>query len=345
MLANRNSHFKKMQQKTQLLHAHQKADLEQALYLLQQGELVAVPTETVYGLAGDASNLDALHKIFIAKNRPTSHPLIVHIASPEKLGLWAKDIPPEAMLLARHFWPGPLTLLLKKADPVNTVVSGGLPTIALRVPQHPTLLALLHALDKGLAAPSANPHKKISPTMASHVMEGLSGKIAAVLDAGPCTIGLESTIVDLTRDVPTVVRPGPITPSQLEAVLQAPVRILSAPTTRVAGNMRVHYQPHTPTSLMSLTEIQYHLACPEHQEKRFAVMHYSASFTDTRVHREKMPSEKSLYAQKLYSTLHALDKQGFYAILIEQPPEAPLWDDIIDRLSKACARGNTSCIP
>jgi L-threonylcarbamoyladenylate synthase len=326
-------------QKTLLLTPASQDDLALALSLLKKGELVAVPTETVYGLAADAKNPEAVRKIFAAKNRPATHPLIVHIASPTALGEWAEHIPSVAWTLAQHFWPGPLTLLLNKAPGVNTIVTGGLSTIAVRVPQHATLLALLKQLDTGLAAPSANVHKKISPTTAAHVMAGLSGKIAAVIDAGPCAIGLESTIVDVTGDIPTILRPGPITASMIEAVLQRPVQAHRTHTHHVAGNMAVHYQPQTPALLLSLEAITAYLALPENQDKTFALMHYSPwTGIAPLIKLHKMPCEKAAYAKVLYNTLHTLDQQNVAQILIEKPPQSCEWSDVWDRLSKATHR-------
>ena len=193
--------------------------VNQAVQLLQQGECVALPTETVYGLAADAANAQAVDKIFAAKGRPKNHPLIVHIPDVSHLEKWAADIPATAYALAEQFWPGPLTLLLKKAPHVDGVVTGGLDTIALRVPAHPLFLSVLAQLDSGLAAPSANRYKQLSPTIAEQVSKGLQGRIAAVLDGGPCAHGLESTIVDLVSDLPRILRAGPITKQQLDVAL------------------------------------------------------------------------------------------------------------------------------
>lgn len=321
---------------TLLLKADSERDRKRAIDLLRQGELVALPTETVYGLAADARNIHAVNKIFAAKNRPNSHPLIVHIDSLEKLTQWATDISPLAFTLAQHFWPGPLTLLCKKASHVNTVVTGGLDTIALRVPLHPTFREILKQLDTGLAAPSANPHKKISPTTADHVMSGLSGKIAAVLDGGPCTIGVESTIVDVTGDVPRILRPGPITQKMLEEVLQQPVETLFNHAEKVAGNMAIHYRPTTATFLMTLDSLKEFIHLPENQHKIIAVMHYSLWHNKSQnVITQQVSALKQEYAQNLYKILHELDALQADCILIELPPSTPEWSDIHDRLSKA----------
>lgn len=328
-----------MNEKTKLLSADKKEDIATALLLLKQGFLVAVPTETVYGLAADARNAEAVKKIFMAKNRPPNHPLIVHIASFEKITDWAKDISSLAIILAKKFWPGPLTLLFNKKDSVDDIVTGGLETIALRVPQHPVLLELLNVLDTGLAAPSANPHKRISPTTAEHVIDGLSGKIAAVLDGGPCMIGLESTIVDLTGEIPRILRPGPITKKMLEDALQMSVIDECSHSVKVAGNMLVHYQPYTKTLLMTLDGIKSYILLPENKNKIFGIMHYSDFSSDSEYLRlQKMPVDKGGYARLMYKTLHDLDTINAYQILVETPPDDEQWNDIFDRLSKAATR-------
>ncbi len=327
-----------MQQKTKLLQAHSPKDIATAIALLKDGQIVAVPTETVYGLAADAKNPDAVRNIFVAKGRPASHPLIVHIASCAKIHEWADHISPLASILAKQFWPGPLTLLLHKKPTVNDVVTGGLPTIALRVPQHPLLLEILETLDTGLAAPSANQHKRLSPTTAQHVMDGLAGNIAAVLDGGPCSFGLESTIVDLTGSTPTILRPGPITQQMLEDTLGMVVLAPEHHTEHVAGNMVVHYQPRTQTVLMPLRALQEYLLAPENSTKKLAIMHYSSiSLKATNVLFQVMPQDKAAYARAMYQVLHQLDKAGVEQILIETPPNNIAWRDVLDRLTKASA--------
>ncbi len=231
--------------KTQLLSAQCSTDLTQAAALLKAGEQVAVPTETVYGLAADASNPDAVAGIFTAKGRPANHPLIVHLGDVASITEWATGIPDEAYKLAKAFWPGPMTLLLPRAEHVSPVVTGGLDSIGLRVPAQPVLLDLLATHQLAVAAPSANPYKKLSPTTAEQVIHGLGGKIAAVIDGGPCQHGLESTIVDLTQRPFRVLRAGPITASELSAVLGETVEAPVQHDTVVPGNVGSHYQPNT----------------------------------------------------------------------------------------------------
>ncbi len=326
-----------MKKETKLLNASYPEDIDIAVCFLQEGELVAVPTETVYGLAANAQNPEAVKKIFIAKNRPDNHPLIVHIASSEDLSQWAENVSPQAIILAKHFWPGPLTLVLKKADCVSDVITGGLKTIAIRVPQNLVLLEILRRISTGLAAPSANLHKRISPTTAQHVMTSLAGKIAAVLDDGPCTIGLESTIVDMTSPTPKIVRPGPITQKMLEDVLQLPVVAPSTHTNAVPGNMLIHYQPQTETSLMSTEAIKDYVTTPKNKNKKYAVMHFSPlTFAEnSNIILQKMPLAKACYAAMMYKTMHELDALGIDEIIIETPPQTDDWQDICDRLFKA----------
>lgn len=332
-----------MHQETKLLQANKKEDVLIAADLLRASELVAVPTETVYGLAADAKNPEAVQKIFVAKGRPLNHPLIVHISSFEKINYWVQEVSPLAKVIAERFWPGPITLLFKKAEHISPVVTGGLDTIAIRIPKNTVLLELLDILDTGLAAPSANPHKRISPTTAEHVLDGLSGKIAAVLDAGPCGVGVESTILDLTCKTPTILRQGPITQAMLEDVLQVPVKIAQDHSSRVAGNMKEHYQPHTKALLMTFKEIQEYILSPKNRDQMFAVMHYSefenvVKNESTNTAFQKMPFDKKDYARIMYKTLHDLDAMQVDQILIEEPPKKDHWGDVWDRLSKATAK-------
>lgn len=204
---------------TQILDLCSPLDCDKAAKLLLEGELVAIPTETVYGLAADAQNKEAINKIFEVKQRPSTHPLIVHIADVLELKKWALDIPEIAYALAKAYWPGPLTIVLKKAANVGAEISGGLETIAIRVPNQPKLLEMMKQHDLALVAPSANPHKKLSPTKADHVYKSLHGRIPAVLDGGVCAVGLESTILDLTQENPIILRKGPITKDDLEKIL------------------------------------------------------------------------------------------------------------------------------
>ncbi len=324
---------------TRVLHADRAEDRAEAVRLLRAGRLVAVPTETVYGLAGDAANPDAVRAIFAAKGRPTNHPLIVHLASADRMPRWARDIPPTAWRLAEAFWPGPLTLLLHKSETAPTEATGGRPTIGLRVPAHPVLQEMLTALDGGLAAPSANPYQRLSPTTAEQVLRGLDGRIDAVLDGGPCAVGLESTIVDLTGPVPRIVRAGPITRAQIEAALGAPVELPERHDAAVPGNVAVHYRPHTPLRVIASDALRERLATLK-AEARIAVAHHSVDLVlpDAGiVAHMRLPADKAGYAHDLYSVLHALDAAAADAIWLERPPDDENWRDIHDRLSKAAS--------
>ena len=310
-------------------------DQDAAAKLLQAGELVAVPTETVYGLAADASNPQAVAKIFIAKGRPANHPLIVHIGDLAQLNNWARDIPPQALLLAKAFWPGPLTLLLAKADHVSPVVTGGKDSIGIRMPAHPVLLALLQRTGLAVAAPSANPYKKLSPTSALQVMAGLDGRIAAVLDGGDCSVGLESTIVDLTSAQPQVLRAGPISAAELETVLGVPVSVPKSHNVAVPGNVKAHYQPGKPLKIFSKAEL---LSTLQQSTDAVICLYQSAEFTDLALpHCRKLPQDKAGYARLLYRSLFEADAMPGSQIYLEQPPQTPEWDDVNDRLRRACS--------
>ena len=238
-------------------------DIQRAVALLCQGELVALPTETVYGLGADALNPDAVAKIFTAKGRPSDHPLIVHLADAGQIMTWAREVPKDAIALARAFWPGPLTLILKRDESVPDLVTGGQDTVGLRVPNHPVALELLRAFGSGVAAPSANRFGRISPTTAEHVRQELGERVALILDGGACAVGLESTIVDLSRGVPVILRPGAIGADDIARVLGRRPRLRGefeaeaggaaeqGATPRVSGALAAHYAPRTPLELVA----------------------------------------------------------------------------------------------
>ncbi|MBD1584461.1 L-threonylcarbamoyladenylate synthase [Pseudoalteromonas sp. S16_S37] len=327
---------------TKILSTNDPQSLAAAYEHLLSGELVAIPTETVYGLAADASQPDAVSKIFAAKGRPADHPLIVHVESVDKLSHWASKVPKSAQLLAEAFWPGPLTVILPKAAHVSYVVTGGQDTVGLRVPNQPDVLALLARLNTGLAAPSANPYKRISPTTAEQVMFGLNKKIAAVLDGGPCEVGLESTILDLTGDVPTILRTGPITKSQIEAVLGCDVQLPKSHNVAVPGNVKAHYQPTKPVKLLASNSLLEQLTAHSTlSQNDIAVLYYSetltASLDETSAVQMKLSADKAGYAQNLYYALYQLDNADIKHIWIELPPEQEQWLDVLDRLSRAAA--------
>lgn len=318
---------------TQQLSATTPADIECAAQLLKQGQLVAIPTETVYGLAADATQPEAVKQIFSAKGRPANHPLIVHLGSAEQLCEWATDIADEAYQLAQAFWPGPLTMLLPKAEHVSPVVTGGLDTIGIRVPAHPVLLEILKNHRLAVAAPSANPYKKLSPTSAQQVLEGLNGKLAAVLDGGECQHGLESTIVDLTCKPFRVLRAGPITASELSAVLGQEVVQPQVHQVAVPGNVDSHYQPKTRLRVIDALENELATA----GNIKIALLHLSELQANEQRLLKPMPQDAKAYGQALYRSLAEVDKWGVDEIWLERPPQGETWLAVHDRLRRAAS--------
>jgi L-threonylcarbamoyladenylate synthase len=231
--------------KQKMIYPATKSNIEYAAKLLQCGELVAFPTETVYGLGADAKNPQAIAQVFTAKGRPQNHPLIVHLGDYSQLGDWVSNIPDAAKKLAQQFWPGPMTLILPRAVHVSTLITGGQDSIGIRIPHHPVALALLNEFGSGIVAPSANRFGHVSPTCAQHVQDELGDEIA-ILDGGACDIGVESTIIDLTSDQVRIVRPGIITASQIEHVIMQPVLFGANINLRVSGHLASHYAPLTP---------------------------------------------------------------------------------------------------
>jgi L-threonylcarbamoyladenylate synthase len=293
-------------------------DLDHALAVLRAGGLVAIPTETVYGLAADASNPGAVARIFAIKQRPVDHPLIVHIAAAERLGDWAASIPPAAAVLADACWPGPLTLLVPRAARVLDVVTGGLPTVGVRVPAHPLTLELLERFGGGLAAPSANRFGRVSPTTAEHVRADLGADVDFVLDGGPCPIGVESTIVDCTVDPPQVVRPGGIPSEHVAALLD---QVLGDPhgPSRAPGMLESHYAPRC----------RVVLATTPAEAQSLAAGRPGSEVLD----------EPDLvhYAHTLYSRLRDADDRHVRVVIAVLPPAIGLGHAIRDRLTKAAA--------
>ncbi|UOA09054.1 L-threonylcarbamoyladenylate synthase [Methylobacter sp. S3L5C] len=319
------------------------AAIEHAVKLLQQGRLVAFPTETVYGLGADAANPDAVRRIFKAKGRPADHPLIVHIASTDSLNDWAQSVPDSALKLAAQFWPGPLALILNKKPEVSSVVTGGQDTVGLRVPGHPVALSLLREFGGGIAAPSANRFCRISPTQAVHVEEELGNAVDLILDGGACQVGVESTIVDLSGTRPKLLRPGYITQFDIEAVLQTEMLVVSTQSgqtdsseQRAPGMMAVHYAPITVALLCPTERLPEMIQTLNFQNKKVGILAYSlkpAENTLTRLIR--MPKQADDYAQALYASLRDLDSLQLDIILVEQPPETAAWRAINDRIGKA----------
>ena len=356
------------------------AAIAAAAALLRAGELVGMPTETVYGLAADALDPEAVNKIFAAKGRPADHPLIVHLPSAEHLPQWAAAIPKDALALARAFWPGPLTLILKRTADVPDEVTGGQDTVGVRVPAHPVALALLRAFDGGLAAPSANRFGRISPTTAAHVQEELGERVALILDGGACEVGIESTILDFSRDVPEILRPGAIGPEDIARVIGRRPRVrgealpevdemvagqgragdASAAATRVvalaeatsgsvqsaprvSGALAAHYAPRTPLRLVEPALLVDEAVALAGEGSRVTVLaHSTADPQDARLTWRTLPADPAAYAQGLYASLRALDALGADFILIEALPGGPGWRAVADRLGRAAVGSGAS---
>jgi L-threonylcarbamoyladenylate synthase len=297
--------------------------VEAALAALRRGGLVALPTETVYGLAADASNERAVRAVFAAKGRPADHPLIVHLGSVAALADWAASVPPAAARLATTCWPGPLTVLVPKAAHVLPVVTGGRDTVGLRVPAHALALELLGRFGGGLAAPSANRFGRVSPTTAEHVRRDLGARVDVFLDGGPCPIGVESTIVDCTTDPAQVLRPGGISDEDIAALLDGALAEASGPS-RAAGMLASHYAP----------------ACRvELAESRAAADRAATAdaASGLRVDVIDGTADLATYARSLYASLRDADDRGLDVVVAVLPRPAGLGHAIRDRLSKAAA--------
>lgn len=316
--------------------------IKKAVNILHSGGLVAFPTETVYGLGADANNEAAIRKIFLAKERPFDHPLIVHIAKTAWLTQWACDVSPAAMKLASAFWPGPLTLILKKQPHVSPLVTGNQDTIGLRIPRHPVAQALLLAFGGGIAAPSANKFTHISPTTAEAVYEELGGSLDLILDGGSCEVGLESTIIDMSASVPTLLRPGMISASAIASVLGSAISVSkdSAEAPRSPGMHHLHYAPTTKTSLIETAAIPLFLQSLKPEDLPLALVLRSKLQNGQSEHIQvvNMPQAATDYAHDLYQTLRLLDNQKVKQIIIETVPDSLEWEAIRDRLNKASSR-------
>ena len=327
------------------------AGIERAVHALSHGGLVAMPTETVYGLAADAENESAVRAIFAAKGRPADHPVIVHVAAGDpvaSLDAWGAAVPEFARLLARAFWPGPLTLVVRRSARALDVVTGGQDTVGLRCPSHPWAQALLaaYAWRRGhaLAAPSANSFGRISPTTAAHVRADLgekpAGRVDVILDGGACPVGIESTIVDCSGRQPQLLRPGAVTRAQLEAALGRAIDAPSASAPRVSGSLPSHYAPRTPLELVDVAQMSARLAALG--ALRVAVLAPREVATDWLaqvVARCVAPESAQQYAHDLYSMLHTLDAASAERLLVARPPSGPQWEAVADRLQRAAAGG------
>jgi L-threonylcarbamoyladenylate synthase len=312
------------------------ADIQRAITLLNQGELVAIPTETVYGLAGNALQQEAVLKIFKTKNRPAFDPLIIHTNSLEKVKNFTKAIPEKAIHLAKRFWPGPLTLLLPKADHIPDLVTSGLPTVAVRIPQHPMSMELLEQIDYPLAAPSANPFGYISPTKASHVQDQLGDKIPYILDGGDCTIGVESTIIGFEEDQPVVYRLGGTSIEFIEAVI-GKVKILphSSSEPKAPGMLKSHYAPSKKVIVGNIDEL-----IKEFSPLETGILAFNQYYTHIPKENQfilTLSGDMDEAARNLFSSLRKLDDCNIKVILAEPVPDHGLGKAINDRLKRASA--------
>lgn len=315
--------------------------IHKAVDVLKRGGLLAFPTETVYGLGVDASNEAALKRLYQVKGRPQNHPVIVHIYSENQLSQWAIDIPEAAYTLAEHFWPGPLTMILKKSAQVSLLVTGGQESIGLRVPNHELALALLKEFGGGIAAPSANKFGKISPTQAKHVKLDLGEEVDFILNGGPCQVGVESTIIDLTQTPPVILRPGMITQTQIETCLGYPIGNKEAGKTekQVSGSLPSHYAPNTPVKLISPQALLEAVGACWVKKQKVGVMALSACppplNTKKFLQWVVLPQQPDAYARAMYTQLRYLDSKGLDVILVESVPDGLPWQAIQDRLTRA----------
>jgi L-threonylcarbamoyladenylate synthase len=331
-------------------------EINHAAQVLLQGGLVAFPTETVYGLGADAESREAVERIYQAKGRPSNHPVIVHVAPEADVSYWAASVPDEARVLIDAFWPGPLTLILKRAAHISDVVSGGQDSVGLRCPSHPVAQRLIRAFaagkpsgQGGIAGPSANKFGQVSPTQASHVRDEFPELVAAgmlILEGGASEVGIESTIIDLSRLSqgvgPVLLRPGYVTTKQISQVLEMPVSQPDAQAPRVSGALKSHYAPQTPIKLVTRTGIMSAaLQQLSHTTKKIVCVTHSI---DQALHPQieniewvSMPTQPEAYGYALYATLRALDQNHYAFMLWEDVPDSPEWLGIKDRLGRAAA--------
>lgn len=310
------------------------AEVQQAVEILRGGGLVAFPTETVYGLGADATNASAVERIYAVKGRPTTNPVIVHVADIERAKRYAADWPEAAQKLAERFWPGPLTLVLPKSPQIVEQVTAGLPTVGLRVPNHPLALSLLEAFDGAIGAPSANRSMRVSPTTADHVRDELGNDVELILDGGPCDVGIESTVLDLSSDKPCVLRPGMVTRAMIEEVIGPvatgnPIGDTRQPAL-APGQQVTHYAPRTPAFRFNLTQ------AVRISTDGVGMIDLAAidrpRFNETAI---TLPADPEQYARHFYAALRQLDRMDLKAIYVEMPPDSPAWTPVRDRIRRA----------
>jgi L-threonylcarbamoyladenylate synthase len=312
---------------------------------LRAGELVAFPTETVYGLGANALDGDAVARIFAAKGRPAYNPVIAHVADVPTAQALVTSWPDSAQLLVDRFWPGPLTLVLPaRLDVVPGIVRAGLSSVGVRIPSHPVALALLRAADRPIAAPSANRFTEVSPTTAEHVARGLGNRVSHILDGGPSSVGIESTVLDLSGSFPTLLRPGSISADELSDALGAPVEVLTSQPTGDApraapGMIDRHYAPHADVWLVGADDWDdVALALRDRAQRRTpghvcAILRTLRGWSDVGV--DRLPEDPVGFARALYAALHNADERGAGVVIIERPPEEPAWSAVRDRIERA----------
>jgi len=310
--------------------------IAKAVDLLRSGGLVALPTETVYGLGADAENELAVRRIFAAKGRPPSHPLIVHVLDATAAWSWTREFPEAAGRLAAAFWPGPLTLVLRRSGRAADAITGGQDTVALRAPGHPVMRQVLAAFGGGIAAPSANRFGRVSPTRAEHVRADLGDAVDLILDAGPCPIGIESTIVDVSGEHPGLLRPGAVSPEEIERVLGRPLG--AAPShVRAPGLLRSHYAPSASVELVAEEEIPGRAEALQREGRKVAVIAPGGSELPPGAREFPIAADSAGFARDLYATFREIDRQGFDIILVVSPPSSGLGWAIRDRLARAAS--------
>jgi L-threonylcarbamoyladenylate synthase len=308
-----------------------KSEIRKAAEILRAGGLVAFPTETVYGLGADAANEKAMVRLYAVKRRPSDHPVIVHFHSAAKAFFWAREVPEAAKELAELYWPGPLTLILKRSALAKDFVTGGQDNVGLRVPSHPVARELLKEFRGGIAAPSANRFGLVSPTTAAHVREDLGKDVDLVLEGGASEVGIESTILDLSGRAPVLLRPGHISRDELEGIIGA-IEEADPSSPRHPGGRERHYAPRTPAHMVPAHALDKEIS---RMKERVAVLAFSRP--DERVdYWLRMPREPQAYAQRLYAALRELDTAGCERIVVEAPPDSAEWSAVRDRLKRAC---------
>jgi L-threonylcarbamoyladenylate synthase len=317
-------------------------DIIRAVEALRRGRLVAFPTETVYGLGADAASTEALSRLYTVKGRPPDHPVIVHVAAPDALDEWARRVPAAARRLAVEIWPGPLTIVLKRSDRVPDAVTGGGDTVGVRVPDQKVALALLREFGGGIAAPSANRFGRVSPTTAEHVRADLGADVDVVLDDGPCSVGVESTIVDCSGAEPVILRPGGVSRERIAELVGGPVPVRSDGLVRAPGTLKSHYAPEANVLLVSREELVVRARSMVEAGQRVAVLASGRPLSlPDGVMVLDAPGDADEYARVLYARLREADRVGVDVVLAVPPPEKGVGAAVADRLRRAAGRGGS----